>query len=162
MKATNPDARRFTLEIIWLIFTALLIVLLLLPVHLYLPAFPYLLPNAVAIFSAITLTRYLFQLDISWLGNRQGAKIVLVFLLLPLVFYLVQYINYFQLFFDERGPDVLIADLEPVWGKSLDDYLKTEFLFFSVWAVIAGAILPVRLIMHIWKQRNRRQGRHTE
>lgn len=124
--------------------------LVLLPLYSTVPQFPFFLSNFIYVVAAITFTRYLFFLHLSWLRDRllvQAAIIVVVF---PLVFYMVQEFNAFITFFDEEGPDILVKTLERDLRRTIDGYMHAEFRFFGVWAVLAAAITPFRFIYNIW------------
>ncbi|TXF89365.1 hypothetical protein FUA23_10375 [Neolewinella aurantiaca] len=148
MSKTTPALYEF----IWWAFTLVLAGLVLLPVYTQLPEFQHLVPNFVYIVVAVTFTRYLFFLDISWLRDHLLIQGALSILLLPLIFWMVQYLNSFILFFDEKGPDVLIQHLDKDTGTIMNRYLKTEYRFFSIWAIIATAIMPFRLLFNVWKR----------
>lgn len=139
-------------ELIWWAFTLVLAVLVLLPIYSQLPDFPYFFPNFIFVVVAITLTRYLFFLDISWLRDHLVVQAVVSILLLPLIFWMVQSLNGFITFFDEQGPDVLVKHLDKDLGEILNSYLKAEYRFFGIWAVIASFIMPFRLLYNVWKR----------
>ena len=139
-------------EITWWSFTLVLAGLVLLPVYTQLPGFEHLMPNFVYIVVAITLTRYLFFLDISWLRDHLLVQGALSILLIPLIFWMIQSLNSFITFFDEQGPDILIRHLEKDFGEIMNGYLKAEYRFFGIWAVIAALIMPFRLLYNVWKR----------
>jgi hypothetical protein len=137
-------------ELSWWLFAILLAVLVLLPIYTTIPEFPFFYPNAVYIIVAITLTRYLFLLDVSWLRDRFILQAGIALALIPLIFYMVQEFNAFIIYFDERGPDALIRHLGPDTGTTLDRYMHAEYRFFGVWAVVAAVVTPFRLIYNVW------------
>jgi hypothetical protein len=138
-------------EFIWWAFTLVLAGLVLLPIS-QLSDFPFFVSNSIFVVVAITLTRYLFFLDISWLRDHLVVQATFSILLLPLVFWMVQSLNGFITFFDEQGPDVLVKHLDKDLGEILNSYLKTEYRFFGIWAVIASLIMPLRLLYNVWKR----------
>lgn len=140
----------FLYELLWLSFAVVLAALVLLPIYTTLPAFPYFTPNFVYVIVAVTLTRYLFLLDVSWLRDRLAVQGGFSLLLILLIFWMVQYMNYFIVYFDEQGPDVLTKTMEREDAKLILGYLHQEYRFFGTWAIIAAVILPFRLLYNVW------------
>lgn len=124
--------------------------MVLLPIYSTIPDFPFYLPNFIYVVVAVTLTRYLFLLRVTWLRDRLIAQAAVAFLLIPLIFYMVQEFNAFIIYFDERGPDVLVRGLEPDLGGTMDNYMHAEYRFFGVWAVVASIVMPFRLVYNAW------------
>ena len=151
MTDTNTKAR---LETIWWAFTLLLAVLILLPIYMKIPEYPFYGYNLLYILVAITATRYLFLLRLTFLARKQVLKIVVIFLVVPLIFLMIEGINLFQTFLDEQGPDVMVNHLNAESRQGIRTYIRSEMLLFGVWAVIAAALLPIRMIISIWKQSN--------
>jgi len=139
-----------TFELLWWVFTLVLAALILAPIYVNLPSYPFYLPNFMYVVVAITLTRYMFFLEISWLRDHLLLQGALSILLLPLIFWMVQHFNTFITYFDEQGPDVLVKMLPQDLAGLLNSYLKTEYRFFGTWAVIAAIITPLRLLYNVW------------
>jgi hypothetical protein len=137
-------------ELIWWAFTLVLAGLMLLPIYTHLPDFPYLVANAVYIIVAITLTRYLFFLKISWLRDHLMIQGAFSILLIPLIFGMIQFLNAFIRFFDENGRDALVGNLPKETAVILNGYLHAEYRFFAVWAIIAALMMPLRLLYNVW------------
>ncbi|CAH0998760.1 hypothetical protein LEM8419_00108 [Neolewinella maritima] len=137
-------------ELTWWAFTLVLAGLVLLPIHSAVPNFPFFLPNFIYVVTAVTVTRYLFLLQVSWLRDRFIVGALLALALIPLIFYMVQAFNGFVVYFDERGPDVLVQGLDNEVGTTIDRYMHAEYRFFGVWAVVASAMMPFRIIYNAW------------
>ncbi len=147
---TKRTASVLTFEVAWWAFAIVLACLVLLPLYDSVPDFPFFLPNFIYVVVAITLTRYLFLLHVSWLRDRLFVQAAVAFALIPLIFYMVQAFNAFIIYFDEQGPDVLIQALEKPVGETIDRYMHAEYRFFGVWAIVAAAVTPFRLIYNAW------------
>ena len=137
-------------ELSWWAFAFVLAGMVLLPIYSTVPDFPFFFPNFLYVVVAVTLTRYLFLLHVSWLRDRLIVQAAVAMLLIPLIFYMVQEFNAFIIYFDERGPDVLVRGLDPELGRTMDSYMHAEYRFFGVWAVVAAAITPFRLVYNAW------------
>jgi hypothetical protein len=143
------------LELLWWVITILITAAVLLPIYLKVDGYPFYFLNTVYIVAFITLTRYIFLLPFTFLANREVLKVILFFLAIPFIFYLIQALNQFQLFLDEEGPEALIKNLE---GKTLSDmttYIRSEILLFGVGSIISSLIFPFRLLISVWRKRNR-------
>lgn len=143
------------LELLWWLITVLVLAAVLLPIYFNIGNFPFYLLNAVVITCFITLGRYIFLLPYTFLAKRETLKIIIIFLCIPLIFYLIQELNYFQTFIDEQGVEKLVgkrpADEQMGWAS----FIQNEILLFGVGAVITSVIFPFRLILSIWRGRNR-------
>jgi len=148
--ASAPKSTPILYEFIWWAFTLVLAGLVLLPIYSKIPDFLFFAPNFVYVVVAITLTRYLFFLRISWLRDRLLTQAILSILLLPLIFAMVQYFNEFIIYFDEQGPDVFVKHLPKDVGNIMNSYLRAEYRFFGVWAITASLMMPLRLLYNVW------------
>lgn len=138
-------------ELLWWIFTLVLTALVLLPIYDRQIDFPFYMYNAVAVIAAISLTRWLFLLNISWLRGRFILQAALVFILIPLLFFLGQGLNEFITYLDNNGPDYFVRNLPEQYAKAMNTYLRSEYFFFGIWAIVAGVLLPFRIFHHVWK-----------
>ncbi|NJL74497.1 MAG: hypothetical protein HC892_05090 [Saprospiraceae bacterium] len=145
---------KLILELIWWIFTALVVVGFLFPIYTTTNMYYYRNLNILFIVAFITLTRYIFLLPVTWLSYQEVVKVVLIFCSPVLVFLLVQEVNSFQTFIDEYGWEVIIGNLPVPTLASLSKYIHAELLFFGVGSVISAFLLPIRLIVSIWRVRN--------
>ncbi|MEZ4985468.1 MAG: hypothetical protein R2795_10590 [Saprospiraceae bacterium] len=71
-----------------------------------------------------------------------------------IVFFLVQEINYFQTFLDENGIESIVGALPLVQQQPMMQFIRSEMILFGVAAVIACVVLPIRLIVSVWRQWN--------
>lgn len=147
--------RKFLLEFVWWLITALVTLLIILPVIQNSRDYPFLFSNALFIVVFITVVRYIFFLKYTLIAKRQYVKLVLIFLCIPLVFTLVSHLNYFITYIDENSADSFLKEMPQAKANRISSYLKTEMLLFGVGSVISGAIFPFRLLRSIWKYRNR-------
>ena len=148
--ATDKRGGQAVFELLWWAFTVVLAMLILLPLYTKTPNFPFFLPNFVYVVVAITLTRYLFFLDISWLRDRLALQAAISLAVIPLIFWMGQYFNYFIIHFDENGPDILVKHLPRDMAKIIDTYVHAEYRLFGVWAIVAAVVTPFRLLYNAW------------
>lgn len=143
------------LELIWWVFTLIVIAGVLFPIRNYLSDYPFLYSNIIFIVVFITLTRYTFLLPFTFLAGKQKLKVVLVFLCIPLVFLLVQELNNFQTFLDYNGSEALLGNENFGVNSSIISYVYNEMLLFAVGSIISAVVFPFRLLLSVWRGRNR-------
>ncbi|HQU59067.1 MAG: hypothetical protein KDD02_01440 [Phaeodactylibacter sp.] len=147
--------RKAQLELFFWIFTAVITVAVLLPILTAVDHYPFLFVNIVYIVAAITVTRYLFLLPHTFLARQQQLKVVFFFLFLPFLFYLIQELNHFQVYLDEEGLDSVVGKLAYEHRNNMVDYIRSEMILFGVMAIIGSIALPLRLLISVWRMRNR-------
>lgn len=143
------------LELIWWIVTLLVVGLVIYPILSKLVDYPFTTINIIFIIVFITFARYIFLLKHTFLASRQWLKAVLMVLSIPLIFYLVNGINYFQTFLDEEGMEAIMQGVELSKQRGLSNYIRSEVLLFGTGSVIVGIIFPIRLMLSIWRTHNR-------
>lgn len=147
-----------TLEVVFWIVTVILCIGVLFPIFNNFNSFPFLWQNALAIIISVTYTRYIFLWKYTLFAKSYVIRIFFLVTTIPLVFYLIQSMNGFQTYLDDNGYDAFMELLK----KPLSDdrkvgllqYIRSEFIFFSTAAAIAGVVLPFRMIMSFWRTKN--------
>lgn len=142
-------------ESLWWLFTALIVAVVLYPIYREIPAYPFWWINIIAIVVFITATRYIFLLKFTPIARWQVVKAVLVLLCVPLIFNLVNNVNFFQTYLDEQGILSFMGHLSPDRIDELDKYIRAQMVLFGVGSIIASVILAFRLIISIWRFRNK-------
>lgn len=151
---TQTRLLRFRLELIWLLITGLVAAILLAPILYSLPDYPFLWPNLAFIIVMITFSRYIFQLRFTFLANWRIVKVALIFVCLWLAFLLIQEINLFQTFLDENGVEAVVGSLPRESQGAMMSYIRSEMLLFGVGSVISCFVLPIRLVVSVWRRWN--------
>ena len=147
--------KRVQLELYFWLFTALIVIAVLLPIITRLPDYRFLLTNIIFVVVAVTMTRYLFLLKHTFLAERQRLKVIAFFLFIPLVFYIVQELNYFQTFLDEEAPSAIVGNLSLSNQESMITYIRSQIILFGVASIISTVALGFRLLISVWRLRNR-------
>lgn len=146
---------QLSLELIWWVFTAIIALATLYPIISKLPEYPFLRINIIFIIAFITFTRYIFLLKHTFLAYQQRLKIVLALLCIPTMFLLVEQITNFQTFLDEQGIDALVGHLPFAKREGMVSYVRNQILLFGVGSCISAFFLFFRLIISVWRVRNR-------
>lgn len=143
-------------EITWWAFTTLLAIAVLLPIFTTIHSlYPFYFINTVYIVCFITLTRFTFLLHQTFLARQQALKIIIFFLCLPLAFYLIEQLTNFQTFLDEEGWDTVVGNLAYKKRNGMISYMRNQMLLFGVGSIIITVIFPFRLLISVWRTRNR-------
>ena len=61
----------------------------------------------------------------------------------------------FNNFLEEKGLQTLVTHLHVEAQSNVINYIKSEMIFFGVGSVIAGIILPFRMLISLWRMKNR-------
>lgn len=143
------------LELIWWMFTLTTVVAVLLPIRLQTDDFPFYLANALYIVIAITFSRYAFLLRHTFLARMFWPKFIIIAFSAILVFVLMTSLGDVTNFIDEVGLQTLVDHLPIERQYKLIGYIRAEVVFFGVASIISAIILPIRMVISIWRIRNR-------
>jgi len=143
------------LELVWWVVTTLVAWATQYPIHKAMYVWPFGWWNAIFVVALITLTRYIFLLEHTFLAKKQVLKVVLLVLMIPLTFVFVHGLHGFMNFIQEKTWDPLTGHLPPADKKAIEDYIWTEMLFFGAGSVIAAPVFAGRLMLSVWRTHNR-------
>jgi len=143
------------MELIWWLVTAILVAAILYPILKYTDNYPFLILNIVYIIVFVTLSRYIFLLKYTVLANAQLVKVAIILLSVPIIAYLINGINFFQTYIDENGMDSFLSPNAAFNQEQLGSFIRNELILFGVGSVIAAIVLPFRLILSLWRWKNR-------
>ncbi len=153
---TQQKSLFIKLELVWWLLTAIVAMGGLYPIYSKVGMnYPFYPSNLLFIITFITFTRLIFLLKHSFLANWEKIKIGVILVTPILLFYLVNELNYFQTFLDEKGVENFLAQMSIPERESMRKYITAEMLLFGVGSLIAAVILPIRLLISIWRARNR-------
>jgi len=151
----QQQSLRNKLEILWWVITVIILGVILYPILSKIENYQFLVPNIIFVLVFITFTRFIFQLKHTFLGKRQKLKAFVMLISLPLTAYIIQSLHNFQSYIDENGIGELLKELPIEQQNSLGEFIKTEYIFFGVGALIAIVVLFFRLVISIWRFRNK-------
>jgi hypothetical protein len=149
-------ASKWKVELIFLLMTLALALLIIQPIKEYMGSnYEFYTINYIYIFVFLTFSRYILLLHYTPFSHSIWTKVILVFLCIPLFFYLMDGQYNFQQMLDEKGlePLVLSNDIDFRWNFA--KYAKYQFLFFSTGALMVVFMMPFRMIRSIWRIRNK-------
>ncbi|MDX2134050.1 MAG: hypothetical protein SFV52_04670 [Saprospiraceae bacterium] len=141
-------------ELIGWIATGLIIAAVLYPIHKSMRVWPFESWNILYIVVLVTLSRYLFLLPHTFLASRQVLKFIIIILLIPATFALVQGLNGFMTYVEEQTWSAITGHLPPVERRAMEEYLWNEMIFFAAGSIISAPVLAGRLLISIWRTHN--------
>ncbi len=143
------------MELIWWLVTTILVVVILYPILKYTDNYPFLILNIIYIVAFVTLSRHIFLLKHTALANAQLVKVAIILLSVPIIAYLVSGIHFFQTYIDENGMDSFISETSSLSKEQIGNFIRNELILFGVGSVIAAIVLPFRLVLSLWRWKNR-------
>ena len=152
----NKNNLSLVLEIVWWIFTLLLVAGVLYPIYSKANAtYPFYKSTILFVVVFVTFTRYIFLLKHTFLAHFEKLKLAIILFSAITIFLLVNELNFFQTHLDEKGIGSFLGHLSLPEQDSLGAYIRNVLLFFGAGSIIAAIVLPLRLVVSIWLGRNR-------
>ena len=151
----NVDAKLLAIEGISFLMTIVVVVTVMYPIWTQFPEYKFNGTNIVYIVAFLTFTRYTFLLRYSFLATQQNVKIGFILFTLIIILGLVTQIQDFNVWIDAGDPERLMPLVPQSKRDGLLSYIKSEFLFFAVGAVVASVFLAGRLMQSVWRMRNK-------
>jgi hypothetical protein len=147
--------KRWTLEWVYWLITGLLAVLLLLPIYQNVENYPFYTYNLLFIFTFFTLTRYIFLLQHSPFVYHKITKLFLAAISIPLAFILFQGFYEYEAAINEYGPEDYFQFKSGAQPPQIIKYINSEMVLFGVSAIFVTLLTPFRMLISIWKTKNR-------
>lgn len=151
----NVNRHKVLAEILWWICTLIIIVIVLFPIYDNAPTYPFFYQNALLIAVFITFTRYIFFLRITFLARLKWIKVAIIAAAAIFFFIVSNSFSDFRNFVDEKGLQTLVDHLHVTKQTRIISYIKNEMVFFGVGSIITGILLPIRMIISLWRMRNK-------
>lgn len=147
--------QKLRIEATWWLFTVFLVAVILYPVWRYVPAYPFYPENVFFIVTFVTFTRYAFLLRHTFLAPLKWLKVAIIALAAILFFVMTTGLSDFHNFLEVKGLQTLVTHLHVNEQTRCINYIKNEMVFFGVGSIISGLLLPLRMIISLWRMRNR-------
>ncbi|MEE9439117.1 MAG: hypothetical protein V3V14_08970 [Saprospiraceae bacterium] len=146
---------KITLEIIWWFITAIIVVLFLIPIYSNIGKdYPFYFSNILMIIIFVTFSRYIFQLKHTWLARNKWVKAVLIFVMIPIFFWVTDSIYNFQNHVEKDGFATMMIHMNPDEAMNLSKYIRYQYIFFGTSTWIVLILFPIRLLISIWREIN--------
>jgi hypothetical protein len=146
---------KLTVELLWWVFTFVVVSLVMLPIWTEAPGFPFSVQNILLIVFFITFTRYIYFLPLTLIARAKWIKVAIILSAALFLFVTATAMIDFRNFMDERGLQTLVEDLDVMKQTQRINYIKHEMIFFGMGSLITGVMLPLRMIRSLWRMRNK-------
>lgn len=151
---------KLIMEGVWWLITALAAFLVVQPLWDEFQRYDFIYELILYIIIFITFSRYVFFLKYTFLAYFQKMKFLLIFISLPLIFYLVQEFFEFQDFLERQNSGLEEAQIyfkedlgfQARYGTL--EYLSKVYTFFAIAAIITVIITPFRMLKSYWRVHN--------
>jgi hypothetical protein len=143
-------------ELLFILITLVMVALVLYPLYSdYGRRFAFYNYNIAFIFIFLTFTRYIFLLRYTPFSHNKWVKAVLLFLCIPLFILLQDGIYEFMTYIDNGGLITLAMNQASDASHDMAKYTRYQYLFFGAGCLIVLILLPIRMIVSIWRQVNK-------
>jgi len=139
----------------WIIFTIIFIAVILWQIYSNQVDFKFYFNNIFFIIVSIVFVRYIFLLKHTFIENKIIIKLILMPVAIFVAIYSYMALNDFIDFYQEYGIYAYLQHLPLKKQYSLGDYIFGEYIFFGVLAVISSILLPIRLLISVWRVYNK-------
>lgn len=146
---------RILLELTWWVITLVLVLAVLAPIDKAMYVWPFRTTNIVFIVALVTFARHIFLLQHTFLANNQVLKIAMMLLMFPATFMLIDSVNGFMTHIEDNSWDQMTGHLPAVEKLATEKYIWNEMLFFGVGSILSAPIFAIRMMLSIWRTRNR-------
>jgi hypothetical protein len=148
---------KILLELVSWLFTAVIAVGILFPIWSKVTEYPERINyyNLVYIVVFVTFTRYIFLLRYTFLAEMDKVKALLIALSVPTIILLIDGIFTFRQMVDNDGYEAICKGVTSEQLNTIGLYYRNEYIFFGVAAVISAVAFPVRMVVSIWRRKNR-------
>lgn len=146
---------KLSTSIAWVVFTVIFIAVILWQIYANQVDYQFYFNNILFIIVGIVFMRYIFLLKHTFIENKIIIKLILMPIAIFVAIYSYMALNDFIDFYQEYGKYANLQHLPLEKQYSLGDYIFGEYIFFGVIAVITSIILPIRLLISVWRVYNK-------
>jgi hypothetical protein len=143
------------LELVWWLLTIVIAFAVLYPIYKHLDNWLFVGWNLTFIVVLVTLTRYIFLLEHTFLAKRQSWKVGLLLFMFPFSFTMIHGLNKFMNYVEENSWEPITGHLTDSVKLSLEGYMYGEMLFFGVGSAMVSVLFIGRMFQSVWTLQNR-------
>jgi hypothetical protein len=152
MQATTTQ--KIKLELLWWVLTALAVTLIMAPIYFNIDDYRFWDLSVMYIVIFMTTARYIFLWPTTLLARQQLVKIGIILVVIPIIFMLIQELNRYQAIIDNSEPETIVGLMPLGPMNAMMQYTRAVMLLFGVGSIISLIILPFRMMVSVWRQRN--------
>jgi len=145
-------SKKWTIELVWWLATAVIAALIILPILQAGIEYPWLIYNIIYIIGALTVVRWMFTLHHHPLARSKPFKIIVI-LVMPILFFpTLEGIHDFLEYCDQEGLQQIMPHLAPESQTKYMAYIRIEYVFFAVTCFLGVFALIIKMIRSLWRQ----------
>lgn len=152
----NKLRLKIKLELYWILATLILIVGVMYPINNSIEHYRFFWVNVIFIAVFMSFIRYILFLKYTLISHIVWAKLLFLAFSFPIIIFLISRFNDFRNYIDEQGIQSLLEKLSAHDNEMISSYIKSETIFFSVGSIIVTAALPIRMLISVWRQINKK------
>jgi hypothetical protein len=146
---------RWTAELLGILITVIFAGILVYILNANIIRYHFVIINFLAIALFLTFSRYILLLQYTPFAFNTWMKLILLFGTIPLFFYFIDGIYEFLRMLDEEGIEPYVNSDSADFRWNFAKFTKYQFLFFITGTLCTLIMLPVRMIVSIWRVRNK-------
>lgn len=147
--------KQIQFELLSWLFALVFCALFLIPIYMKTgDHYPFYISNGVSIILFLTFSRVIFLLAYTPYARNKWLRMVMIFLPIPLFMYQIDGLFEFQSFIDEEGAISFFKDSFDMSDYDFAKFIKYQYIFFSVAALVTVVLMPIRMIISFWRTTN--------
>ncbi len=147
---------KWTAELFFWLIAIAISLLVMRPIHEYIEKdYAFYTINYIFIILFLSFSRYILLLKYTPFSHNAWIKLILLFSCIPLFLFLIDGQYNFHQMLDEKGLEPIVKSQNPEFRWNIAKYAKYQFLFFSTGTIMTLIIMPVRMVISIWRVRNK-------
>ena len=144
-------------EFLFIVITVFIAWLVMRKIDDLLPLYEFKTVNYFSIIIFLLYARYIFLLRFTPFSHSAWVKVILVFASIPMLLYLIDSFYDFSTMLDQEGIEFNVNSDSKAERFAYAEYIKNQFFFFLVGAIITCIILPIRMIISIYRVYNKKE-----
>jgi hypothetical protein len=146
---------RWTAELLSILITVIFAGVLVWVINENIIRYDFVTINFLSIALFLTFSRYILLLKYTPFAFNAWVKVILLFSAIPLFFYFLDGIYEFLKMLDEEGIEPFVNSDNADFRWNFAKFTKYQFLFFITATLCTLFMMPVRMIVSIWRVRNK-------
>jgi hypothetical protein len=147
--------KEWNFEILSWLFIGLFTLMVIFPIYAKCHEhYPFYFRNILALIIFLSLTRYIFLLKFVPYSRSKIWRALMIILCIPIFFYSLDSLFLFKKYIDEEGTITFFKESQQMSDYEFGRYIRYQYIFFAVSALITILIMPVRMIISFWRTTN--------
>ena len=141
-------------EIVWWCIISVVTAILLLHVESLTRDYPFRNIHALFVIISLLFLKHSFYFKYSFFSKVQWVKAILVFLCIPLLFKLIEFLNHFLTYTQNNTYDSFMKPASYEQMEKGFQMIYFEILLFGITSILITILFMGRLIVSLWRVRN--------